>query len=266
MDLGGLMAQASFSDLIKSRRRELGLSQRELARASGVQQAKISQIENGLRPTSEQAWALGKALRLLPEEVAARSGYSEAEIVDASKHSCWHEDPFDEIEHGLARGHWPKDVRRGLLALARFTQPTISLHAWAQAMVEAARDAYGPEELRQLMVAMPTDTRPVVRAIQKASDRLAEEYRFDLILGVAFEALEGLETSHENVQRVVDLVLPFAGRHPEDWHPRARSAVAEARDNLAASGGVPAGTSAVDILLDRLDNRLQRSDRDASDT
>ena len=72
------ISSAEVGELIRRRRRELGLSQADLARAAGVTDVYISGIERGVRSLERWPWqrleALRRALQWTPEEFAEATG------------------------------------------------------------------------------------------------------------------------------------------------------------------------------------------------
>lgn len=57
----------SFNDRVRARRKELGLSQQELAKRAGIGQSSIGQIENGRNKSTTKIIELAKALETTPE-------------------------------------------------------------------------------------------------------------------------------------------------------------------------------------------------------
>ena len=60
----------TFSERVRSRRKELGLSQKDLADATGLSQTTISDIERGRNDGSREVVALAKVLRVQPQWLA----------------------------------------------------------------------------------------------------------------------------------------------------------------------------------------------------
>lgn len=69
----------TFGDRLKARRNKLGLKQKELAKASGVSQTTISDIERGRNEGSTEMASLAKALRCRVEWLASGELPEEAE-------------------------------------------------------------------------------------------------------------------------------------------------------------------------------------------
>lgn len=62
--------RAAFGQVLRDRRREIGISQEELAHESGLHRTYVSQLERGLKsPSLDAIAALAKALRQQPHEL-----------------------------------------------------------------------------------------------------------------------------------------------------------------------------------------------------
>ena len=69
----------SLGEYLSARRNELGLSTHEVARRSGVNQAQVSRIEQGLQqPSPDTLVGMAKALDLETADVWAAAGYRDA--------------------------------------------------------------------------------------------------------------------------------------------------------------------------------------------
>lgn len=68
----------SIADRLKAAREALGLSQEELARAAGVSQGTIGNIESGTRRQPRELLAIAKAARVSPEWLQSGIGLMEA--------------------------------------------------------------------------------------------------------------------------------------------------------------------------------------------
>lgn len=67
-----------FAGLVQSRRRELGLTRKDLVEASGLSYPYVAQLETGQRTPSRRSVArLAEALQLSPDELAAAIPYDE---------------------------------------------------------------------------------------------------------------------------------------------------------------------------------------------
>jgi len=60
----------TFSESVRQDRKDLGLSQRQLAQLCGIAQPRLSDIEHGLCPTQSQRQALEAVLGRQPDEPA----------------------------------------------------------------------------------------------------------------------------------------------------------------------------------------------------
>ena len=103
-------------DRIRQRRKELGLSLRELAKLAAVNHGDLSRVETGqMEPSAKLAAQVCHALGLpLAELYAMESG--EGEVPPA-------EDMIQQIRAILIRGRWPPLAREGLINLAKATRP-----------------------------------------------------------------------------------------------------------------------------------------------
>ena len=74
----------AFGDFLQSQRRLANISQRQLARASGVSDSYLSQVERGLyRPSAEVLKALAHAFEMPLSTMFAQSGLMDASSEDA---------------------------------------------------------------------------------------------------------------------------------------------------------------------------------------
>ena len=81
--MGSDEAARAFGDFLQSQRRLANISQRQLARASGVSDSYLSQVERGLyRPSAEVLKALALAFEMPVATMFAQSGLMDA----ASEH------------------------------------------------------------------------------------------------------------------------------------------------------------------------------------
>jgi transcriptional regulator with XRE-family HTH domain len=72
-------AARAFGDFLQSQRRLANISQRQLARASGVSDSYLSQVERGLyRPSAEVLKALAHAFEMPISTMFAQSGLMDA--------------------------------------------------------------------------------------------------------------------------------------------------------------------------------------------
>ena len=77
-------AAQAFGDFLQSQRRLANISQRQLARASGVSDSYLSQVERGLyRPSAEVLKALAHAFEMPVATMFAQSG-----LMDAASHDA----------------------------------------------------------------------------------------------------------------------------------------------------------------------------------
>lgn len=106
----------SAGDVIRARRKELGLSERELARLAQVNQGHLSRVETGQVPlTAGLAAQIARVLGLkLTELLEADSG-------DGAEPPA--EDMVQQLRAILIRGRWPPLAREGLINLAKATRP-----------------------------------------------------------------------------------------------------------------------------------------------
>ncbi len=103
-------------DVIRARRKELGLSGHELARLASVNQGHLSRVETGQVPlTAGLAAQIARVLGLRLTELL------EADQVDGEEPPA--EDMIQQIRAILIRGRWPPVAREGLINLARATRP-----------------------------------------------------------------------------------------------------------------------------------------------
>jgi len=76
-------AARAFGDFLQSQRRLANISQRQLARASGVSDSYLSQVERGLyRPSAEVLKALAQAFEMPLSTMFAQSGLMDAASED----------------------------------------------------------------------------------------------------------------------------------------------------------------------------------------
>jgi len=90
-----------FADLVLTRRRELGLSRKELVEASGLSYPYVAQLETGQRTPSRKSVArLADALRLSPDELGAAIPYDDertsSRTVRGARGSNWQTNPAYE--------------------------------------------------------------------------------------------------------------------------------------------------------------------------
>ena len=77
----------AFGEFVKAQRRLAQVSQRNLARMSGVSDSYLSQIERGnYRPSPQVVKALAQAFGLKPEQLYTMLGFMDEET-DASQHT-----------------------------------------------------------------------------------------------------------------------------------------------------------------------------------
>jgi transcriptional regulator with XRE-family HTH domain len=77
--MGSDEAARAFGDFLQSQRRLANISQRQLARASGVSDSYLSQVERGLyRPSAEVLKALAHAFEMPVSTMFAQSGLMDA--------------------------------------------------------------------------------------------------------------------------------------------------------------------------------------------
>jgi transcriptional regulator with XRE-family HTH domain len=82
--MGSDEAARAFGDFLQSQRRLANISQRQLARASGVSDSYLSQVERGLyRPSAEVLKALAQAFEMPVSTMFAQSGLMDAASEDA---------------------------------------------------------------------------------------------------------------------------------------------------------------------------------------
>lgn len=103
-------------DIIRSRRRELGLSLRELAKLAAVNSSDLSRVETGqIPPSARLAASVCHALGLKLSDV-----YMEGTDATAEPPA---EDMVQQIRAILIRGRWPPQVRDGVIGIIRGTRP-----------------------------------------------------------------------------------------------------------------------------------------------
>lgn len=112
----------TFSDRVRARRVELGLSQVELAKKAGLSQSTVAQIERGRNSRSAHILNLAEALKVHPRwleggEGPKDSGEDTAPDVAAVPHEPW---PFPEIPEDEVRALAPAQLNalQGAIALA----------------------------------------------------------------------------------------------------------------------------------------------------
>jgi transcriptional regulator with XRE-family HTH domain len=106
-------------ELIRQRRKELGLSGHELARLAHVNQGHLSRVETGQVPLSTA----------LAAQVARVLGLKLTELLEADQDAGEEapaEDLVQQIRAILIRGRWSPVAREGLINLAKATRPTNS--------------------------------------------------------------------------------------------------------------------------------------------
>lgn len=103
-------------DIIRQRRKELGLSGRELAKLARVNQGDLSRVETGQMPPS--ATLAAQVCRVLGLRLA--EVYSAA---DGATEEPPAEDMVQQIRAILIRGRWPPMVRDGVVTIVRATRP-----------------------------------------------------------------------------------------------------------------------------------------------
>ena len=82
--MGSDEAARAFGDFLQSQRRLANISQRQLARASGVSDSYLSQVERGLyRPSAEVLKALAQAFEMPLSTMFAQSGLMDASSDEA---------------------------------------------------------------------------------------------------------------------------------------------------------------------------------------
>ncbi len=103
-------------DVIRQRRVELGLSERELARLAHVNQGHLSRVETGQVPlTPSLAAQVARALGLRLVELL------EADQPDGEEPPA--EDMVAQIRASLIRGRWPPRIRDGVVNIVQATRP-----------------------------------------------------------------------------------------------------------------------------------------------
>ncbi len=103
-------------DIIRARRKELGLSGRELAKLAHVNHGDLSRVETGQMPASP----------VLSAQVCRVLGLKLAELLEADQAAVDEvpeEDPVQQIRAILIRHRWPQPVRESLVNIARATRP-----------------------------------------------------------------------------------------------------------------------------------------------
>lgn len=103
-------------ELIRQRRKELGLSGHELARLAHVNQGHLSRVETGQVPLSAG----------LAAQVCHVLGLKLADVYTAEETAAEEppaEDMVQQIRAILIRGRWPPQVRDGVVNIVRATRP-----------------------------------------------------------------------------------------------------------------------------------------------
>lgn len=77
----------TFNDRVRSRRKELGLSQQELAKLTGIGQSSIGQIENGRNKSTTKILELAKALQTTPEYLMHGIKIQKNNVLNESKNT-----------------------------------------------------------------------------------------------------------------------------------------------------------------------------------
>ncbi len=103
-------------DIIRARRKELGLSGRELAKLAHVNHGDLSRVETGQMPASPVLSAqVCRVLGLKLADVYAAEDGAEAEPPE--------EDPVQQIRAILIRHRWPQQIRDSVVGIVRATKP-----------------------------------------------------------------------------------------------------------------------------------------------
>ncbi len=103
-------------EIIRERRKELGLSGRELARLAHVNQGDLSRVETGQMPASPVLSA--QVCRVLGLKLTDVYGAEDGAVDEVPE-----EDPVQQIRAILIRHRWPQPVRESLVNIARATRP-----------------------------------------------------------------------------------------------------------------------------------------------
>jgi SOS-response transcriptional repressor LexA len=111
----------TFADRLKGRRKEIGLSQVDLARVSGVSQTTISDIERGRNDGSGRILDLAKALRCRPEWLEKGTG----QMLPMTR------DDIIKNLHGMKTVDWPGELQNAV-DLGQTTR-SIPLISWVEA-------------------------------------------------------------------------------------------------------------------------------------
>jgi transcriptional regulator with XRE-family HTH domain len=103
-------------EVIRQRRKELGLSERELARLAHVNQGHLSRVETGqVTLTAPLAAQVARVLGLRLAELL------EADQPDGDEPPA--EDTVQQIRAALIRGRWPPQIRDSVVGILRATRP-----------------------------------------------------------------------------------------------------------------------------------------------
>lgn len=103
-------------DIIRQRRKSLGLSLRDLAKLAAVNHGDLSRVETGQIPPSPK----------LAAQVCHALGLKLADVYTADESATDEppaEDVIQQMRAILIRGRWPPLAREGLINLAKATRP-----------------------------------------------------------------------------------------------------------------------------------------------
>ncbi len=105
------------AEILAARRRELGLSQRELGRRAGVHYSDVSRVERGDRLTTDRIARLAGALGLDPETLEVVGEVAAPAPADV----------LGELDALLVRGGYATAVRRSFVELAAALRPATTV-------------------------------------------------------------------------------------------------------------------------------------------
>lgn len=130
-----------FADLVQMRRRELGLSRKELVEASGLSYPYIAQLETGQRTPSRRSVArLAEALQLDPDELGSAIPYDEESPRERTtrRASSWQSNPayaapLPPTSRPAGRGSPRRDVVQSVVDAVSALPPEVRLDALHEA-------------------------------------------------------------------------------------------------------------------------------------